>query len=178
MTPSLLILDEPTSHLDIKPARRWSSAIGLCRRGRGQPRLAPGRLVADRLWLVADGTVRPFEGDLEEYRRLLLAPETQSDSGRAPAVDIRRNSRREAAERRLAIEPLRREARRAEAAAQRLVEEQQALDRRLAGPEIHAAGGPALTDAYRRRAELSRLIEEAEQRNCRRRSDRHATAAE
>ena len=28
-------------------------------------------LVAERLWLVADGTVRPFDGDLDEYRTLL-----------------------------------------------------------------------------------------------------------
>ncbi|HEX3885437.1 MAG TPA: ABC-F family ATP-binding cassette domain-containing protein [Stellaceae bacterium] len=162
--PSLLILDEPTNHLDIETREALVEALSDYA---GAVVLVSHdwhlvELVADRLWLVADGTVRPFDGDLEEYRRLLLAPETQPDADRGPAVDIRRNARREAAERRLAIEPLRREARRAEAAAQRLAEEQQALDRHLAAPETHTAGGTALTDAYRRRAELSRLIEEAE----------------
>jgi ATP-binding cassette subfamily F protein 3 len=119
-------------------------------------------LVADRLWLVADGTVRPFNGDLEEYRRLLLAPEAQAEGVRDAAGNDRRSQRREAAERRSALEPLRREARRAEDTAQRLSAERQALDLRLAAPELHRAGGVALADAYRRRAELSRLIEEAE----------------
>src|SRR5262249_10260975 len=31
-------------------------------------------LTADRLWLVADGAVKPFDGDLEDYRRMVLAP--------------------------------------------------------------------------------------------------------
>jgi ATP-binding cassette subfamily F protein 3 len=162
--PSLLILDEPTNHLDIETREALVEALSDYA---GAVVLVSHdwhlvELVADRLWLVADGTVRPFDGDLEEYRRLLLAPEAQADVARTPAADTRRTTRREAAERRLAIEPLRREARRAEAAAQRLVDEQQALDRRLATPETHAAGATALTEAYRRRAELSRLIEEAE----------------
>ena len=38
-------------------------------------------LVADRLWLVADGTVRPFEGDLDDYRGLL------AERARAAAVE-------------------------------------------------------------------------------------------
>ena len=29
-------------------------------------------LVADRLWLVGDGTVRPYEGDMDDYRALLI----------------------------------------------------------------------------------------------------------
>ena len=82
--PSLLILDEPTNHLDIETREALVEAINDF----------PGavvlvshdwhlvELVADRLWLVADGTVRPFEGDLEDYR----APDTRgrrSRGGRA-----------------------------------------------------------------------------------------------
>jgi ATP-binding cassette, subfamily F, member 3 len=162
--PSLLILDEPTNHLDIETREALVEALNDYA---GAVVLVSHdwhlvELVADRLWLVADGTVRPFNGDLEEYRRLLLAPETQADDAREPAANDRRLQRREAAERRLAIEPLRREARRAEETARRLSAERQALDQRLAAPESHGAGAAALADAYRRRAELTRLIEEAE----------------
>ncbi|HEY1795200.1 MAG TPA: ABC-F family ATP-binding cassette domain-containing protein [Stellaceae bacterium] len=162
--PSLLILDEPTNHLDIETREALVEALNDYA---GAVVLVSHdwhlvELVAERLWLVADGTVRPFDGDLEEYRRLLLAPETQGEGGREPAVNDRRNQRREAAERRLAIEPLRREARRAEETAQRLSAERQALDRRLTAPNSQGTASTALADAYRRRAELTRLIEEAE----------------
>src|SRR6516164_1311593 len=72
--PSLLILDEPTNHLDIEAREALVEAVNDF----------PGavvlvshdwhllELVADRLWLVADGTAHPFDGDLEDYERLLL----------------------------------------------------------------------------------------------------------
>jgi ATP-binding cassette subfamily F protein 3 len=120
-------------------------------------------LVADRLWLVDGGTVRPFDDDLEAYRRRLLARDETSQSRAAPTIpgaNTRRAGRREAAERRLALEPLRRKARSAEATAARLAAEQQALDRSLAQPG--AFDGAALGEALKRRAELERLIGEAE----------------
>jgi hypothetical protein len=58
------------------------------------------------------------------------------------------------------MEPLRRKARLAEAAAARLAAEQQALDRSLIKPG--AVGGSAMAEALKRRAELARLIAEAE----------------
>jgi len=93
-------------------------------------------LVADRLWLVEDGTVRSFDGDLEAYRRRLLdrGEAAEPTNGNGPSRDPRRAGRREAADRRLALEPLRKKARQAEASAARLAAEQQALDRKLAAP--------------------------------------------
>jgi len=71
-------------------------------------------------------------------------------------------ARREAAERRLAMEPLRRKARLAEATAARLTEERRTLDRSLAAPHAFSGRGAALQAALKRRAELARLIDEAE----------------
>jgi len=156
----MLILDEPTNHLDIETREAlvealadYSGAVILVSHDWHLV-----ELVADRLWLVADGTVRPFDGDLEEYRHLLLAPERDA-AAKEDGGGARRASRREAAERRVALEPLRRRSRRAEEAAQLLAAEQSALDRRLASQGLE---GAALVEAYRRRAELSRLIAEAE----------------
>jgi ATP-binding cassette, subfamily F, member 3 len=160
--PSLLILDEPTNHLDLETREAlvasladYSGAVVLVTHDWHLV-----ELVADRLWLVADGTVRPFDGDLDDYRRMLLEPRGEGTRG-APG-EGRRAQRREAAERRLAVEPLRRQARRAEAAVQRLAAERQALDRRLAAPEAYGGESTTLVEGFRRRAELSRLIAEAE----------------
>ena len=67
--PALLILDEPTNHLDIESREVLVQAIndfpGAVVLVSHDEHLI--ELIADRLWLVADGTVRPFEGDLEDY---------------------------------------------------------------------------------------------------------------
>ncbi len=166
--PSLLILDEPTNHLDLETREalvaalaEYSGAVVLVSHDWHLV-----ELVADRLWLVADGTVRPFDDDLEAYRRWLLegeesTPDSRRAGGDGPA-DGRRAQRREAAERRFALEPLRRRARRAEETAARLAAEQKALDHRLASPSAFSGAAASLVDALKRRAELARLIAAAE----------------
>ncbi len=71
--PQLLILDEPTNHLDIDArealVRALADFTGAVLLITHDPHLV--ELVADRLWLVADGTVRAFDGDLDDYRALL-----------------------------------------------------------------------------------------------------------
>ena len=162
--PSLLILDEPTNHLDmetrealVEALAEYSGAVLLVSHDWHLV-----ELVADRLWLVENGTVKPFDGDLEAYRERLLDHEEERTGAVAPSTDSRRAARREAAERRLAMEPLRRKARLAEATAARLNEERRTLDRSLAAPEAFGGRGAALETALKRRAELARLIEEAE----------------
>lgn len=72
--PQLLILDEPTNHLDIESREALVEALTAYK---GAVILVSHdmhllSLVADRLWLVKDGTVTPYEDDLEAYRKLLL----------------------------------------------------------------------------------------------------------
>jgi len=163
--PGLLILDEPTNHLDMETREalvaalaEYSGAVVLVSHDWHLV-----ELVADRLWLVDGGTVRSFEDDLEAYRRRLLERDEPAESrvSGSVAVNSRRAGRREAAERRRALEPLRQKARSAEEMAARLAAEQQALDRTLAEPGAFAEGA-ALADALKRRAQLERRIAEAE----------------
>ena len=72
--PHLLILDEPTNHLDIDSRRalldalnEYQGAVILITHDRSLM-----ELVADRLWLAADGTIKPFDGDMDAYARFVL----------------------------------------------------------------------------------------------------------
>ncbi|SLN55053.1 putative ABC transporter ATP-binding protein YheS [Roseovarius gaetbuli] len=73
--PHMLILDEPTNHLDIESREALVEALTTYT---GAVILVSHdmhllSLVADRLWLVKDGNVAPYEGDLESYRAMLLS---------------------------------------------------------------------------------------------------------
>ena len=81
--PHLLILDEPTNHLDIDSRRAlldalndYQGAVILITHDRSLM-----ELVADRLWLAADGTIAPFDGDMDDYARLVLE---RAKGGAAP----------------------------------------------------------------------------------------------
>ena len=81
--PHLLILDEPTNHLDIDSRRAlldalndYAGAVILITHDRSLM-----ELVADRLWLAADGTIVPFDGDMDDYARFVME---RAKGGSAP----------------------------------------------------------------------------------------------
>src|SRR5207237_9106212 len=100
--PRLMILAAPTSHLAI--ASREALVMALAEYSGAVILISHDRHLVeasvDRLWRVADGTVRPFEGDLDDYRRLVLAARSgvsAGDDGRGeanPAVQRRRQAAR------------------------------------------------------------------------------------
>ena len=88
--PELLILDEPTNHLDmaardalVEALNEYNGAVILITHD-----LHLIELVADTLWLVNGGTCKPYDGDLDDYRRLLLEPKT-------PKAEIKRRQEEE-----------------------------------------------------------------------------------
>ena len=164
--PALLILDEPTNHLDLEMREAlvcaindFTGAVVLISHDRHLV-----ELIADRLWLVADGTAQPFDGDLDDYERQVLEGGADAVVIRAGAPEggSRRIARRIAAEQRREVEPLRQAARRAEATVSRLTAERDALDRALAHPQSRMTQPGGLSDVLKRRAELTRLMERAE----------------
>ncbi|MBN8981832.1 MAG: ABC-F family ATP-binding cassette domain-containing protein [Rhizobiales bacterium] len=82
--PNMIILDEPTNHLDIDSRAALAEAINDY----------PGAIImvshdrylieacADQLWVVADKTVTPYDGDLDDYRRSVLTARGMRMSGR------------------------------------------------------------------------------------------------
>jgi ATP-binding cassette subfamily F protein 3 len=84
--PHLLLLDEPTNHLDLDmrdaltlALEEYGGAMVLVSHDR-----ALIRATADELWLVADGAVAPFNGDLEDYRKWIEARRAEA-APRPPA---------------------------------------------------------------------------------------------
>jgi ATP-binding cassette subfamily F protein 3 len=154
--PQLLLLDEPTNHLDIDAREALVKALadfeGAVLLITHDPHLV--ELVADRLWLVADGTVRPFDGDLDDYRALLAERARPAAKQDAPT---RRDDRRDRAEARAALAPLRKQARAAEARLAKIAAERTAIEARLADPALYAPGRAGdVTAANTRRAALAR----------------------
>ena len=160
--PQLLILDEPTNHLDIDAREALVKALadfqGAVLLITHDPHLV--ELIADRLWLVADGTVRPFDGDLDDYRALLAersGPVAKSDGTN------RRDERRERADVRAALAPLRKQARDAETRLARLAAERAQIEKLLANPELYVPARKAeMAAANARLAAIRKLAASAE----------------
>ncbi|NIY72609.1 ABC-F family ATP-binding cassette domain-containing protein [Marivivens donghaensis] len=86
--PHLLILDEPTNHLDIESREALVEALTAYN---GAVILVSHdmhllSLVADRLWLVKDGQVSPYDDDLDAYRKMLLSSEKPAEKTAAAAT--------------------------------------------------------------------------------------------
>ena len=163
--PHILLLDEPTNHLDVdarealvQALNEYEGAVVLVSH---DPHLIG--LTADRLWLVADGRCTAFEGDLEDYRRLLLeqrrekAREKDSDRPEGesrPENGNRKEKRRQAAEARAQTAHLRKAAQTAERRLRELEGRRKLIEAKLADPEVY--GGPT-SQLMRLQLELSEI---------------------
>ena len=132
--PHLLILDEPTNHLDIESREAlvealtaYSGAVILVSHD-----MHLLSMVADRLWLVSDGTVTPYEDDLEAYRQMLLTP--TKPVSKAPKAKEAPKPKRASRDEVLA---LRRDVRTAEARVTKINEMRDKLAKKLADPALY-----------------------------------------
>src|ERR1700761_1937693 len=105
--PNLLILDEPTNHLDIDARNELLTALndfdGAVILVSHDRRLIEA--TAERLLLVADGHVTPFEGDLDDYRRYLLTGDNTPTRREPEPKHSKEENRRSAAEKRQSLRP-------------------------------------------------------------------------
>jgi ATP-binding cassette subfamily F protein 3 len=155
--PHLLILDEPTNHLDMESREALVEALTEY----------PGAvilvshdmhllgLVADRLWLVKAGQVQPFTGDLEDYRRQLLAgDETPKDR---PAPERPRKASRDE------IAALRTEARKCEDRLDKLNQMRDRLAAKLADPQLYEQDRAGELETWQKKyAEVMNGLDRAE----------------
>ena len=164
--PHLLILDEPTNHLDI------DSREGLVLALNDYP--GAGLLIshdphlietcADRLWLVANGNVTPFDGDMDDYRKFLLderKPAGVKPANNAPKL-TKAEERKASADRRAQVTPLKRTADEAEKRIAKLQSELAKLDAALNAPDLYEQDAGRVTTLTRQRGDLLKQIDAAE----------------
>ena len=163
--PHLMLLDEPTNHLDVDAREALVEALNEYE---GAVILVSHdahllELVCDRLWLVADGTCAPFDGDLDDYRRLLTEQRRAARRDDENGVDDRKARRRNRAEARERAAPLRRAAREAEKAIEKLGAEKTKIEAELAKPELYDGPAEKVTRLNTRLAEVTRALATAEE---------------
>ncbi len=164
--PNLLILDEPTNHLDIDARENlltalndFEGAVVLVSHDR--------RLIeatAERLLLVANGGVIPFDGDLEDYRRFLLSREEPKAAIVKDEKLSKEEARRAAAERRKQLKPLKDKADVEERQVEALNAEIRKYDAALADPLLFTRDPAKGNAVSKKRAEAAKKLKAAEER--------------
>ena len=155
--PNLLLLDEPTNHLDIQMRESISFALQSysgCLVVVAHDRHLL-RLVTDELWLIDDGSLRRFEGDLDDY--VVWLRQRQKGTGKViephagkqnkegknigtkdePKDRRSKSTRQEKAKQRAKVKPFRDNLNRIEKEIDKATEARLRLDQELANPEIY-----------------------------------------
>ncbi|MBZ9963398.1 ABC-F family ATP-binding cassette domain-containing protein [Mesorhizobium sp. BR1-1-2] len=158
--PNLFILDEPTNHLDIDSRESLIHALNEF----------PGAVIlishdrhlleatADRLWLVKDGAVNPYDGDLEDYKTLVTGVSGDRRERREAEKASKADRRREAAQRRAAFEPLAKEIRATEALMDRIRKRIDGIEDELANPAMYEKDPSTATRLAKERSQLAQTL--------------------
>jgi ATP-binding cassette subfamily F protein 3 len=171
--PHLLILDEPTNHLDVdsrealmRAINEYEGAVVLISHDRHLIEAC-----ADRLWLVRNGTVKSYDGDMDQYRALCLAErggldQTKGrDRGQDGAARISpQEARRQAAEFRAQLAPLKKSVTKAEAEIEKLGKRIATIETELADAALYTKQPAKAQALAKERADLMRAKEDAEAR--------------
>jgi ATP-binding cassette, subfamily F, member 3 len=165
--PHLLILDEPTNHLDIDSRAALIEAINdyagaVILVSHDQYLL---EACADRLWLVADGRVQTFDGDMADYRKLVLDGAKGAVKKRereAPAANST-DQRRDAAKARKDAAPLAKKVQAAEEKMTKFSALISRVDLTLADPRTFERNPAEASKLSQQRAELERALMAAEE---------------
>jgi ATP-binding cassette, subfamily F, member 3 len=163
----LIILDEPTNHLDVdsrealvRALADYEGAVILISHDRHLVDAS-----ADRLWIVRGGTVKAYDGDMDSYRSDLLAERgtrTADRTSPAEAKATRADERRQAAERRAGLAPLKKKMDHAEQLVARITVEIAGYDTRLADPTLYDDAAKAQKIAQDR-GQLAKTLADAEE---------------
>ena len=154
--PHLLILDEPTNHLDIESREALVEALTAYT---GAVILVSHdmhllSMVADRLWLVRNGSVTPYDEDLQEYRKLLLTPDK-------PKADKPKEKPKKAS--RDQVLALRSEVRKGEERVAKINDMRDKLAKKLADPALYEDARKGEVEVWQKKyAEVMGALERAE----------------
>jgi ATP-binding cassette subfamily F protein 3 len=165
--PHLIILDEPTNHLDIdsraaliEAINDYAGAVILVSHDRHLIEAC-----VDRLWLVADGTVKTFDGDIDDYRRFVLDRAATAGTAEKRSDDrpARATERREAAKNRRDTAPLKRRIDAVEERMKKFKDLLARIDAALAAPDAFTKDPGKAAGLAQNRAELAKALAAAEE---------------
>ena len=169
--PHLLILDEPTNHLDVDSREAlihalndYEGAVILISHDRHLVEAS-----ADRLWIVRNGGVNPYDGDMDSYRELLLSERSTGrsrsrDSSRADAnAPNRQEARKAAAEKRAELAPLKKSVQTAEKKMEQLSAEIAKRDAALTDPALYTKDPARAQKLSMERGQLAKDLGAAEE---------------
>ena len=172
--PNLLLLDEPTNHLDLEMREALNLALqeyegGVVLVSHDRHLL---RTTADALYLVADGKVQPFDGDLDDYANWLAeqrAAEKTADQDKMQSREERKEARKTAAADRQALlvqrRPLLKESEKLEQQIARWQVQRSELESQLADPGLYEKNDSALIQKLNQeQAAVAEKIDTAELR--------------
>ena len=170
--PNLLLLDEPTNHLDLDMRQALTEALidfegALVVVSHDRHLL---RSTTDDLYLVHDGQVEPFEGDLDDYQQWLVDLQRQENQQDAPekesggnSAQARKDQKRREAEFRTQTQPLRKQIAKLEQQMEKLGAELAAVEEQLADPALYDISRKAeLTDYLQKQSQAKSALEETE----------------
>ncbi len=165
--PNMLILDEPTNHLDIdsrnaliEALNDYEGAVILISHDRHLI-----EATVDRLWLVRDGTVTNYDGDLEDYRSIIVAGSKPKANKAKPADEAvnKADQRKAAAEKRAAFAPLKKKINEIESLTEKLQKQIRVLDTELESQELYEKFPAKATAKVKERAEIFAKLTKAEE---------------
>ena len=168
--PNLLLMDEPTNHLDLEvrhaltlALQSFDGALILVSHDRNLL-----RNTVDEFWLVADGEVKPFSGDLNDYQSWLLEQRRSERASRQPEAERenrslnaaeRKELKRQAAEKRAKLRPLKKSVEKLEVQLEETQAQLEAVETVLADPSIYEEGNKLqLKEKLAEQATLSKQI--------------------
>lgn len=166
--PNLLLLDEPTNHLDLEmrhalslALQDYQGAIIIVSHDRHML-----RSVTDQLYLVANGTVAPFDGDLDDYRlwlneQKLLNSDSTSDT--ATSGVNKKAQRKLDAGRRKQLKPLYDALKKADKALEKHHARQKELEEQLSDTTLYdEINKPRLKQVLQEKYQVDQALEETE----------------
>jgi ATP-binding cassette subfamily F protein 3 len=163
--PHLLILDEPTNHLDI-PMREalvealaeYKGAVLIVSHDR-----AILDASCDRLWLVAEGGVKPFDGDMDDYEALVMSSRASKDDEPRETPKSNAGERAERAQKRANLKPLQEKAKSLEQQLEKFNTLLARADEALASPDIFTKAPERAAQIAKDRAALAERIASVEE---------------
>ncbi|MCV9997557.1 ABC-F family ATP-binding cassette domain-containing protein [Pararhizobium sp. YC-54] len=167
--PNLLILDEPTNHLDIdsrnaliQALNEYTGAVILISHDRHLI-----EATADRLWLVKDGTVSNYDGDLEDYRSTIVqSSRGKGGKDKGNGADDNRSKaeqRKANADKRATFAPLKKKINDVESLTAKLHKQIQTLDKELEDQDLYEKFPAKAAAKVKERAEVVAKLNKAEE---------------